>query len=134
MVNRRISQDLKECALQLHDHGWNTDDICYALGVSSRSFYRWQAIFLELGTIAKPPSLLRGPHRIIVRAVMTAVKDIYKHSPDTYLNELVWWLAIHHDIIISVSGLHRNLVEAGLTRKLLHKIAVERDEILRAEY
>jgi len=65
---------------------------------------------------------------------MTAVKEIYKHSPDMYLDELVWWLAIHHDIVISVSGLHRNLVEAGLTRKLLHKIAFERDEILRAEY
>jgi hypothetical protein len=47
---------------------------------------------------------------------------------------LVLWLAIHHDIVISVSALHENLKEAGLTRKILHKIALERDEELRAQW
>jgi hypothetical protein len=46
----------------------------------------------------------------------------------------MWWLAIHHDIVISRSSLQRNLKEAGLTRKLLHKIARERDAEVRAEY
>jgi hypothetical protein len=46
----------------------------------------------------------------------------------------VFWLAIHHNIVISKSALHKNLEEAGLTRKLLHKIARECDELLRQEY
>ena len=46
----------------------------------------------------------------------------------------MFWLAIHHDIVISKSALHLNLKEAGLSRKLLHKIAIERDAQLREEY
>ena len=46
----------------------------------------------------------------------------------------MWWLAVHHDITISRSSLQWNLKEAGLTRKLLHKIAHERDAEVRAEY
>ncbi|KAJ4474512.1 hypothetical protein C8R41DRAFT_847853 [Lentinula lateritia] len=62
------------------------------------------------------------------------MKDIYRTNADTYLDELMWYLVIHHDTVISKSSLHENLRKAGLTRKLLHKIALERDEALRAEY
>ncbi|KAF8225386.1 hypothetical protein L208DRAFT_428387, partial [Tricholoma matsutake] len=53
---------------------------------------------------------------------------------NTYLNELQWFLAIHHDIIISISALQVNLDKAGLTRKILHKIAKERDKECRPAY
>lgn len=96
--------------------------------------YRWRQLFAELETVTKPPSPLRGRTRIICRAVLTAVYDLYRTEPDTYLDELQWWLAIHHDIAISIPALHKNLEEAGLTRKLLHKIARERDEQQRQEY
>ncbi|KAJ3924572.1 MAG: hypothetical protein NXY57DRAFT_858836, partial [Lentinula lateritia] len=62
------------------------------------------------------------------------MKEIYNHHPDSYLDELVWFLALHHDVVISKSALHDNLRKAGLTRKLMRKIAQERDEVLRAEY
>jgi len=39
-----------------------------------------------------------------------------------------------HDIVISKSALPLNLKEAGLSRKLLHKIAIERDAQLREVY
>jgi len=71
---------------------------------------------------------------IISRAVLTAVYDIYKGEPDTYLDKLQWWLAVNHDITISLSALQKNLQDAGLTRKLLQKIAKEHDEELRQEY
>jgi hypothetical protein len=47
-------------------------------------------------------------------------------SPDTFL-------AVEHNIIVSSSTLSRNLIEAGITHKKLHKLALERDEILRDE-
>jgi transposase len=134
MVNRRISTDLKECALRLWENGWEELEIIQGLCVSRSSIYRWRRLFNELGSVNRPPSPLRGRARIICRAVLTAVHDIYKNEPDLYLDELVFWLAIHHDITISKSGLHKNLEEAGLTRKLLHKIAQERDKQLRQEY
>jgi transposase len=134
MVNCRISKELKECALRLWELGWEELDIIQGLVVSRSSIYRWRNIFDELRTVNRPPSPLRGRVRIISRAILTAVHDIYKGDPDIYLDELVFWLAIHHDIVISKSALHKNLEEAGLTRKLLHKIAQERDEQLRQEY
>jgi hypothetical protein len=59
--------------------------------------------------------------------VLTAVKELYENHPDTYIDELQWFLAVHHDIPISITALQENLEKAGLTRKLLHKIACERD-------
>jgi hypothetical protein len=64
MVNRRISTDLKECALRLWEFGWEELDIIQGLAVS-RSIYRWRNIFDELGTVNRPPSAIRGRVRII---------------------------------------------------------------------
>ena len=41
---------------------------------------------------------------------------------------------IFHDIAISTSALQETLERAGLTWKVLHKIAIERDEVQRAEF
>ena len=65
---------------------------------------------------------------------MTAARQLFHNHPDTYLDELQWFLAIHHDIAISISSLQENLQKAGLTRKLLHKIAIERDEEARRNF
>jgi transposase len=134
MVNRKISSDIKDCALRLWELGWDPDIILESLAISRASLYRWQNIFLEHGSVTKPRSPLLGRPQIIVRAVMTAIKEVYHNEADAYLDEIVWWLAIHHDIIISRSALQANLRDAGLTRKLLHKIAQERDEEMRAEF
>jgi len=29
---------------------------------------------------------------------MTAIKEVYNNEADAYLDELVWWLAIHQQI------------------------------------
>ena len=134
MVNCRISPDRKYCALDLWNRGWDTIDICNALSVSRASLYRWQAIFEEHGNVIRPKSPLIGRTRILVRATLTAIHTLYEQESDLYLDELVTFLAIEHSIIVSLSTLSRNLSEAGLTRKLLHKLASERDEILREEW
>ncbi|KAJ7778932.1 hypothetical protein B0H16DRAFT_1265227, partial [Mycena metata] len=127
MVNRRISSDIKECALRLWELVWDRDAICSTLLVSQSSIYRWTALFDEFGSVSPPPSPIIGRPRIIGLAALTAIKEIYTKHADTYLMELQWWLLIHHDISISISSLQETLERAGLTRKLLHKIAVERD-------
>lgn len=134
MVNRRISTDMKECSLRLWDAGWHTSDICEALQVSVASLYRWLDNYENYHNVLKPPSPLRGRPRLIARAVLTGLHLVLNESPDAYLDELVWWLAITHDIPISRSQLQANLEKAGLTRKLLRKLALERDEQLRQEW
>jgi hypothetical protein len=65
---------------------------------------------------------------------MTVFEELFAEESDLYLNELATWLALTHDISISIPTLSRNLKEAGLTRKLLHRLAVERDEEHRHEW
>jgi len=134
MGNRKISPDLKECALRLWELGWDLELITESLCISWASVYWWRNIFAAFHSVTRPPSGLVGRPRILVRAVLTAIKEVYKAEADAYLDELVWWLAIHHDIVISRSALQKNLQDAGLTRKLLHKIARERDEEARREF
>ena len=130
MVYQKISSDMKECALRLWDQGWKIEEIMDALGVSRSSIFWWQAIFDEHGSVNRLLNALKGPEQIITRAVLTAVHTLYETDSDLYLNELVLWLAVEHDITISVLALHVTLKKAGLTRKLLHKIAIEHDNEL----
>ncbi|KAF7344640.1 Tc1-mariner class transposase [Mycena venus] len=128
MVYRKISRDLKDAALRLWDLGWEEADIMQGLVVSRTSLYRWKKLFEELGTTVRPPSPLVGRPRILTRAVLTACYDIYQKDPDIYLDELQFWLAIHHDIAISISALQENL------DAILHKIARERDQQQRDDW
>jgi len=134
MVNHRISNDIKEVGLSLWEKGWDILDICEALYVSQTSLYHWRAIFEEHGSVTRPPSPLQGRICIISCAVLEAIHAVYKSDPDIYLDELQYWLAIHYNIAISIPALHQNLEDAGLMHKMLHKIASERDEVLRTEW
>ncbi|THU94097.1 hypothetical protein K435DRAFT_669111, partial [Dendrothele bispora CBS 962.96] len=77
---------------------------------------------------------IRGCPRLIGMLALQACKDTYASNSDTYLNELQWYLAIKHDIPISILALQATLAKAGLSRKVLHKIASERDQQLRTNY
>lgn len=134
MGNHRISPDMKFCALRLWSSGWEIEDITAALGISRSSLYRWRDILQEYGNVVRPPSPLVGRTHILAREILTLTQELFAEESDLYLDEIVAWLAMEHDIALSSSTLSRNLKEAGLTRKLLHKIAVERDEELRHDF
>ncbi|KJA14860.1 hypothetical protein HYPSUDRAFT_121563, partial [Hypholoma sublateritium FD-334 SS-4] len=134
MGYRKISTDLKECCLRLWRAGWSRSDICSAFCVSPASLYRWQAILEEIGSVERPVGPLRGRPRLIGLLAMIAIQDIYSRHPDLFLDELQWFLVIHHDIAISISALQENLEKVGLTRKILHTIASERDEAWRQAF
>jgi len=85
MVNRRISNDIKEVGLSLWERGWEVLDICEALYVSRSSLYRWRGIFEEHGAVIRPPSPLKGRTRIITRAVLEAIRIVYKSIPTSIL-------------------------------------------------
>jgi transposase len=131
---RHISSDMKECGLRLWEAGWSTTDICSALCFSIASLYRWRSLLDQFGSVERPRAALCGRPRLIGMLAMTAIREVYFRHPDIYLDELQWFLAIHHDLAISKSALQENLEKAGLTRKILHKIAVERDEVQRQDF
>jgi len=134
MGNRKISDNIKQCALDLWNHGWVLEEICEVLQVSKCSCYRWQTIFEELGTVSQPPSPLVRRTRLLTRAVLTALEYLYAEESDLFLDEACTWLGVVHGITITLSTLSRNLLDAGLTRKKLRKIAAERNEIACEEF
>jgi len=71
---------------------------------------------------------------MITRAVLTAIHALYERKPDLCLDELCTFLVVEHNLIISKSTLSCNLAQAGLTYKILHKIAIDPDEELRDEW
>ncbi|KIY60534.1 hypothetical protein CYLTODRAFT_318759, partial [Cylindrobasidium torrendii FP15055 ss-10] len=129
-----IPPELKDIALELWEKGWGIGDIVSILHVSRSSIYRWYQLLTLHGTTRPQPAPLRGRPRIITLLLLDALYDLYRNHPQTYLDEAQWHLAIHHDINISISALQETLERAGLTRRILHKIAGERDELQRQEW
>lgn len=84
----------------------------------------------EHGSVIRPLSKLKGQERIITWAVLSTVQTLFEADSDFYLDEVVLWLAVEHNITISKAALHATLKSVGLTRKILHKIVIERDEEL----
>ncbi|KAF8835451.1 hypothetical protein BDN67DRAFT_912997, partial [Paxillus ammoniavirescens] len=132
---RRISSDLKQCTLWLWNDRWDIAAICEMLGIFQASMYHWEAIFAEYGDVNRPPSPIQGQSlRILMCALMTACKELFTEESDLYLDEVITWLGLTHNTIVSKATLCRNLKEVGLTRKILHKMAAERNEALREEW
>jgi len=62
-----------------------------------------------------------------------ALLDLVNQALEMYLDELQDWLALKHDVLVSITTLDRDIWEAGLSYKLLCHAAAERDEVTRAE-
>ncbi|KAJ8597077.1 hypothetical protein M405DRAFT_804425, partial [Rhizopogon salebrosus TDB-379] len=65
------------------------------------------------------------------RALLSAIQDLFAVGADLFLDEVCTWLAFEHNNIISLSILSRTLEQADLTRKILRKLAAERDRFIR---
>src|SRR6266481_2971980 len=65
---------------------------------------------------------------------MYGLIGIIEASPAMYLDELQDWLILKYDILISKMTLHDNIRDAGISYKLLHQRAVERDEVARERW
>lgn len=128
MGNCKISSDLKNIAIELWYHGWDRSDICNLLHHFQSNLYHWLAIYKLFGSMENRLAPLCGHPRVIGLAALEAIHQVYAWNPATYLDGLQWYLVIHHDLPVSISALQDNLQKAGLTWKVLHKIAAEADE------
>jgi transposase len=133
MPFRKIDTGVKERALQLVAEGWPLERIIEAMGVSRRSIGRWTDNYEALGTV-KAPSAITGRPRILNSTAVEGLHDLLVESPELYLDEIAEYLALYHDLPISITALHDNLIELGLTRKVMQKAARERDDALRVAW
>ncbi len=65
---------------------------------------------------------------------MYGLIGIIEASPAMYLDKLQDWLALEYDILILKTTLHDNIRDAGISCKLLHQRAAERDEVARERW
>ncbi|KAK0433133.1 uncharacterized protein EV420DRAFT_1243331, partial [Desarmillaria tabescens] len=133
MVYRSISRDIKERALVLLRDGWELDDVVEALGVHSRSIERWLDNYEQYGSVI-PTRYPQGRPRRLSTLISQELSLLIQESPSLFLDEIVEWLALMHDQPMPLSTLCDNLEDLGLRRKVLRRIALQRDEGLRTAW
>ena len=102
MGDRHISEDIKNIALKLWNQGWGIEEIYNTLEILHASLYWWEVIFAEHESVICPPSPLRGQNlRILTHALIQACQDLFSQECNLFLDEVVAWLALEHDIMIS---------------------------------
>ncbi|KIK49951.1 hypothetical protein GYMLUDRAFT_120653, partial [Collybiopsis luxurians FD-317 M1] len=133
MVYIRHSDEIKQRALQMVSEGWDIAKIVQALGVSTKSISRWQDNYDTHGHV-NPHHPVHGRRRILSSSTMLEIQQLLAEDPSLYLDEILEWLAIFHDRPISLSALCKNLKDFGLDRKVMRRVANQRDEALRTQW
>lgn len=110
MPNRKISSDIQERALYLLSSGWSTPQVVAALGVSKRTLARWHASFQQYGHIPRL-TYLSGRRRKLTAKHLQDLQELLRANPSIYLEEVVEWFALHHDLPISITSIHDALKE-----------------------
>jgi transposase len=131
MAFRSISQDLKERAIWMWQHGYITRRVARLLGVSTRSVQRWAHNDRVHGSVILPYLHTRGRPPLLTGMQVDEMVDLVKEAPFLYLQEIADWLAIAHNIGLARSTLSDSLRNAGLMLKRLRKCTAERDPVKR---
>src|SRR6266550_3456601 len=134
MPFRRISQDFKARAMELFEQGMLPEDVCDVLGVSKSSIYRWRENLGVYGDVVPDHSPIQGRPRILDPHQVHDLVELVQQVPEMYLDEIRDWLAVTHDVGLSLPAIHQLLRDAGLSYKMLCKAAAERDDMRREEF
>ena len=86
------------------------------------------------GSVIPPHNPLQGRPPALNAEQRNDLFNAIDQAPEMFLDEIQDWMALHHDTAISTTSLHRVIQDAGLSLKMLHKAASERDEVAREEF
>ncbi|PPR03276.1 hypothetical protein CVT24_012814 [Panaeolus cyanescens] len=135
MPYRKISRDIKIAAMRLYnDNIIPKHDILNYLSLSSRTFDRVHALWVATGDVVRYTNGVRGRPRLLHFSDVEYLKQLVRHRPDWFLDELQHLLQTNRFIAAHFTTVHRELVRAGFTAKDIRKVALERNEELRADY
>jgi transposase len=136
MVNRHIPEGCKLAAVMMYLSGKMDldDEILPLVGISRATFYRCLSLWRNTGNVIPAPSGLRGRPRLLVVEDIDWLLEIIAYDPDTFLDEFDDLLRTNRFIAVHYSTICRALQAAGISRKRISKIAIERDDILRGHF
>jgi transposase len=134
MVYRIIHRDVKIAAIQLAERQLLPfNDILLCCGFSRRTFFRIMKLWRETGDVVNEPAM-RGRLRTLHCTDIHYLKQLIRQNPDYFLDELLRMLKTNRFISVHYTTIHDELTRAGVSRKRLQRIALERNEARRAGF
>ncbi|KAF5376010.1 hypothetical protein D9757_008836 [Collybiopsis confluens] len=135
MGNRKISRDVKLCAIHLYERDLlNIDNILDCIGFSERTFYRVLKYWRETGDVVPHRYGLRGRPRVLLHDDIQYLIHLVQHRPDYFLDELASLMQDNRFIAVHLSTICRELERLGLSLKRIRRIARERCPLKRANF
>jgi transposase len=132
---RAISRDVKIAAIQLAERQLlPLNDILLCCGFSRRTFYRILKLWRTTGDVINNLPVQRNQHRTLHHADIHYLLQLIRQNPDYFLDELLKLLKTNRFISVHYTTIHQELTRAGVSRKRLQRVALERNEALRADF
>jgi transposase len=130
----KVSRDVKLAAVRLWEGNLIAlSDILNCCNFSRATFYRTFKLWQQTGDVVsnKNPS---------TRSCLLDASDVQyliqliEENPDYFLDELLNLLKTNHFISIHYTTIHNQLLRSGVSRKQLQHIALEQNEVGRANF
>ena len=86
------------------------------------------------GSVISPHAPLQGCLSALNAEQRNDLFNVLGQALEMFLDEIQDWMALHHDTAISITSLHLVIHDAGLSLKMLHKAASERDEVAQEKF
>jgi transposase len=133
---RIISRDVKRAAIRLYERELlELEEIQDCCGFSRRTWYRVLKLWRETGDVAIcRNSDEQGRRRILDREDLNYLLQLIRDNPDYFLDELLHLLKTNRFISVHYTTIFRELEHLRMSHKKLKKIALERDELRRADF
>ncbi len=130
MPYRKISRDVKLAAIRLYERDiLPLYDVLDIVGFSKRTFYRIQRLWQDTGDVVRhSPYQKHGPSQLLLHDDIQYLLSLIRFRPDWFLDELLDLLKTNRFISANYVTIHRELERAGVSRKKLKRVAMERNE------
>ncbi|KAF8159926.1 hypothetical protein B0H34DRAFT_782497 [Crassisporium funariophilum] len=118
-----ISRDVKIAAIRLYEQELlDPEDIWDCCGFARRTWHWVLKLWRETGDVVPHRNGKHGWPRIL------------DHNPDYFLDELLSLLKTNHFISVHYTTIYQELERLNVSQKKLRKIAIERDELWKADF
>jgi transposase len=99
------------------------------MGFSRRTFYRVHQLWNNTGdVVSHNPHQKHGPSRLLYYDDIQYLLSLIRFQPDWFLDKLLNLLNTNRFISANYITIHRELKRAGVSRKKLKRVALERNE------
>lgn len=134
MVYKQHSTEVKLLALNALAAGDDVATVEQRFQVSRRSLQRWKEQLETSFTLARRTSSIVGRPRAIPPPLLHVLVQLLDESPALYLPEIADFFSIVYGEMIPISTLCRTIKDLGYDRKVLRRIAAQRDDVLRTAW